>query len=129
MNNTDPVGSYTLVGTIERTNGSGFRLAEHDQWMNFSKFGTPPPMPSIGQKVSVRLNAKGYILRLFVHDPEVAPTEQEPVTTSLPPTRDQTITRLATMNTATTILSSGNRPTSVDDVLALAAQLEAWAIR
>lgn len=43
--------------------------------------------------------------------------------------RGRVITRLAVLNTAAAILSSGGGAATADDVLALAGQLEAWATR
>lgn len=44
-------------------------------------------------------------------------------------TRGTIITRLAALNTATAILSSGGGAATLDEVLATAARLEAWALR
>ncbi len=44
-----------------------------------------------------------------------------------PLTKDDRITRLATLNTATAILQSHNKPIELRDVIELATQLEMWA--
>ena len=48
---------------------------------------------------------------------------------SIPPERESVITRLAVLNTATAILSSGARATTPEDVVKLAKRLEDWATR
>lgn len=45
------------------------------------------------------------------------------------PDRDTRIMRQAVLNTATSILGSGGRAVSEEDVIELAARLEAWVLR
>ena len=72
-----------------------------------------------------------------VSAPEPSPTYSEraatPAADAEParrrPGREVVVTRLACLNTATAILASGTRVTDPEAVLALAEQLERWALR
>jgi hypothetical protein len=143
-------------GDVTKTNGKGFQTRDGD-WLNWSKFGDPDDvrMPAIGDTVKVQIDKAGFLRRLKVLAPERAapvpvapPAEAAPEHNSSVGTkkdapaelpafvdrieqeaRGTVVSRLACMNTATAILSSGGRAASPNDVLVLAAHLEAWATR
>lgn len=114
----------TREGSVQQTNGTGFKL--DGQWVNLSKFAKPEdvPMPVTGSTVRVHLDPKGFVRKVeTLATPEPAPAR------STPTGRDGVVTRLAVLNTATAILGSGNRPVDPVDVVRLAGQLETWATR
>ena len=126
--------------TVSRTNGHGFQIVD-GSWLNFSKFAKPEDvtMPDVGHVVTVHLDKAGFVRRI---DPAKLPpadnnavnlanqTVQTPDSTPKPPTcRDTVVTRLAVLNTATSILASAGRAVDPADVVTLAAKLEAWATR
>lgn len=120
-----------LRGVVLRTNGSGFLLKPEQgeqAWRNFSKYAAPEDtaMPEVGMVVLLTLDQKGYIRK-------VQPTGER-VQLEQPRRggggRDQkTITRLAAINSAIAVLTSGGRQTDTTAVLREAAILEAWALR
>jgi hypothetical protein len=77
----------------------------------------------------------GYVRKvapvaLAVASASASPADNtSPPASSTRPDRDAIVTRLATLNTATAILSAGGLPVVASEVFALAAQLEAWATR
>ena len=120
--------------------------------MNVSKYADGVQVPSVGAHVRISTDKGGYVFRV---DPVTAAGSQKagpeadddpdfrrrladevppdlgvpepPV--GLPASKDRTITRLACLNTATAILSSGGRAADPDEVLEVAARLEEWALR
>ncbi len=120
-----------ITGTVTRANGHGFQLAEREGWLNLSKFANPAPvMPEKGQRVSITIDKAGYVRAVTPMPSEPEPAVDAPAESHANmPSKDIVITRLATLNTATSILSSGSRAVNPDDVLALAQRLEAWATR
>jgi len=113
--------AQVITGKVLRTNGNGFKLESQDKWLNISKYAQDVQMPEVGQQVKVSLDSAGFVRKV-----EKMPGQQPgPANGS----RDTTITRLAVLNTATAILSSGNQVVDADEVLALATRLEAWATR
>lgn len=122
------MATTTIEGTITKTNGKGFQIAEQEGWLNISKWANPSEaaMPALGAKVMLTLDGSGFVRKIT----EKASPAVEPA--AMPATvdaKDKRITRLAVLNTATSILSSGNRATSAKDVVELAAKLEAWVTR
>jgi hypothetical protein len=121
------------VVTVSRTNGTGFRVVEGDEWLNISKYAKPAPaMPEVGQRVRVSLDKSGYV-RAIEPGEELPAKPEIPAGVSAsagtPPCKDTVISRLAVLNTATAILSSGGRQADGTAVMALAEKLEAWAHR
>ncbi len=133
--------------TVQQVNGRGFRSTEGD-WLNCSKFARAEDvvMPTVGDRVLVSLDKSGFVRKI---EP-VAPiaTQNAPqtrtgpmagqtapeaiVSTSGPIAQDDrgiVITRLAVLNTAVALLSSGGGATTLEEVLDVAARLEAWAVR
>jgi hypothetical protein len=120
------------IGTVTKVNGTGFRIAEQEGWLNISKYAKPAPaMPEVGQRVRVFLDKSGYVRTIeALEEVPVEPEIPAPALSKVaPPCKDTVISRLAVLNTATAILSSGGRQTDGTAVMALAGQLEAWAHR
>ncbi|MDP9224005.1 MAG: hypothetical protein M3P18_09130 [Actinomycetota bacterium] len=132
---------------VLQTNGTGFRTRERG-WVNVSRYANPTDvlLPSVGERVVLHLDKAGFVRRI---EP-VAPiaTQNAPqtrtgpmagqtapeaiVSTSGPIAQDDrgiVITRLAVLNTAVALLSSGGGATTLEEVLDVAARLEAWATR
>lgn len=117
-----------VVGTVVKVHNRGFQLEGHDGWLNVSKYANPAPeIPSAGQVVTVAIDRSGFVREIGRPDPQPA-AQLEPAPSG-PANRERVVTRLACMNTATAILSAGNKPVKSEDVLTLAARLEAWANR
>ena len=127
-----------ITGIIEQVNGRGFRLQGRDGWLNVSQYARLTGAPQRGQRVRVKLDGQGFVRNVTPiqgeqatptpstngngrHAPHSAPSER--------PDRDVIVTRLAVLNTATAILSSGARPAAAEDVVKLAKRLEEWATR
>jgi len=122
---TNPITEY-VEGTVSRINGHGFQLVGRDGWLNVSKYANPAPeLPSEGASVRIGLDKAGFVrsIEQLAAGPEVEPTPVGNVD------RETRIGRMAALNTATAILSSGGQQASVKDVLTLAGQLEAWGSR
>jgi hypothetical protein len=143
-----------VEGVVSKANERGVLLTGEDAWINVSKFAQPAPkLPRRGEHVRLHLDRYGFIrdvealrdeerARYAVvpsEDGVDAPTPEEPsrqveraenrplATNS--PDRELRITRMACLNTATAILSSGGRAADPEAVLALATRLEAWVCR
>lgn len=127
-------------GTIDRVNAKGFRLQGEGDWRNYSRYADPADIlpPSGGDVVAVSVDSQGFVrsvqvvgertherasfsVRETVNEPSAAPTPR--------PEKDVIVTRLAVLNTATAIASSGGQETDLVTVLALAEELEQWATR
>lgn len=131
-----------VTGTVERANGTGFKLAGGD-WLNVSKYAQGVQMPEVGAAIVATLDKSGYVRKLERQGPEMTgeqladyfscskPAETAPAPQSTQrPDRETAITRLACLNTATAILGGG--PSSAIDaaeVVKLAGRLEVWVIR
>jgi hypothetical protein len=61
--------------------------------------------------------------------PAVQPVMEVLISAGHPPDKDVRITRMNALTTATAIASSGGRQAEIDEVLQLAARLEAWVSR
>jgi hypothetical protein len=143
-----------VEGVVGRVNERGIQFEGSSEWLNVSKYAKPAPkLPKPGEHVQLTLDGQGYIRTVDVlHDEARAryeagppddgvdiPPPEEPsrqvernlVTQhdQVAPDKDTQIRRMNALSTATAILSSGGRACEPDDVLALAAQLEAWVGR
>ena len=136
-----------VTGKVVRVNQNGFQLAGETGWFNISRYATGVAVPAIGDMVRVALDRSGYVRRVESHPIAPAPSAadrgfRERLAAEVPPdvgaaeppagppvSRDRVVTRLAVLNTATSILGSGARAVEPDAVLELAARLEAWATR
>lgn len=137
----------TIEGKVTRTSSNGLQLAGHDGWLNISKFADSidVPMPQVGDVVRLKLDKSNYIREIVAvkaepfsinakekGEPESQPeprAEPQPPSGGAAPSKDTVVTRLAVLNTATAILSSGGRAVEAKAVVELAAKLEAWATR
>lgn len=124
----------TVTGKVTRTNGKGFVLDNGD-WRNISRFAKADeaPMPRTGEFVTVTLDNAGFVRKV---EPAAisggAPTASEATepataTTGEAPDRERIITRQWAVNAAINFI--GGDGVSLDDVLSVAARLEAWALR
>jgi hypothetical protein len=121
---------------VERTNGDGFKA--NGEWLTFSTFSKPDDLPMVGERVVVSRDKAGFVRKVeTVTPPATAParalaTPEGTPRASVAPVivqdaRGIVVSRLAVLNTAATILSSGGRVAEADADLALAGKLEAWA--
>lgn len=119
----------TIEGTVTRTNDKGFVLAGREPWVNISQYAKPlPAVPPIGSIVRVGLDKAGFARSVEIIGGNAQPPSANGAPAST--TRDRVVSRLALLNTATAILSSGGRPIEVPkDVVALAQRLEGWVYR
>ena len=124
-----------ISGVVEAANPRGVLLSGRDGWLNISRYAEPPPeIPAEGSLVRVGLDKAGFIRTIEVEaegDRSAFSAVSEPAAAYNPPfsLRDQRIMRLAVLNTATAILSSGGREADPDEVVALAERLESWVTR
>ena len=127
--------------TVSRTNGHGFQITD-GSWLNFSKFAKAEDvaMPTVGDAVTVHLDKAGFVRHIDI--PKLPPADNKAVnlahqtvqtpdiSTPKPTTcRGAVVTRLAVLNTATSIPVSGGRAVDPTEVVKLAAKLEDWATR
>lgn len=138
----------TFTATIAKVSDRGFKTAGDDKWWNWSKFGADRVEPPIGARVEVTVDGRDFVKAIEVvrpatpaaavatvvpPAPPIATPEPTPAPVATPAIqqddRGTVVSRLAVLNTATAILSSGGRAVVVEDVLAIAARLEAWATR
>ena len=127
-----------------RKDGRGFKVG--DDWYSLGTRSTPSYAPEWKSTVVVeyleQADEKGRPERFVVswqgEAAARAPASPASVPASGSPDWDARlefdrekhpiITRLAVLNTATAILSSGGRETTVEDVITVAAKLETWAL-
>src|SRR5206468_1785696 len=115
-------GTNYVEGTVERVTGHGFRLVGQEQWLNLSRYAAPrPELPAVGATVRVGLDKDGFVRTIDVLVPPADEPRTAPASLAAPD-REQRITRMACLNTATAILSSQG-PVEIADVLAVAAEL------
>jgi hypothetical protein len=137
--------SHTEVieGRVAKANEHGIVLEGQIPWFNISKYAKPRPVvPHTGEHVRLILDKDGYVREVervpYETDGVDSPAPEEPSRQVEAPSRgahhaapdkDQRITRMACLNTATAILSSGGKTTVVADVMAAAEVLEGWVCR
>lgn len=112
-----------VEGIVVTANERGLHLQGEEAWRNFSKFGTSPSTaPRSGQRVSLGLDASGFIRTSVVLD-------AGPSSTSNSLSRDATITRLSVLKSAANFVGLWGqaRPEiKSDHVLLLADKWLAW---
>jgi hypothetical protein len=133
----------TFVATVARVNDKGFKIAEGDRWLNWSRFAGERTTPPIGAKVNITLDGREFVQHVEVVQPATPAVAVTTVPTPTPPlapaepsalweaqdARGKVVLREAVLNTATAILAGGGRAVDPAEVLALAAQLEGWVTR
>jgi hypothetical protein len=137
----------TIEGVVISVNERGFKLEGRDSWLNLSKYASPAPeLPFKDELVSAGLDKAGYVREIrIVEDSrgfpagqkweDTGPAEPTPIraevtpATGAPVTREMAIGRMAAINSAVAILSSGGRSTDVSTVLSVAAEIEGWVTR
>lgn len=135
--------SNQVTGTVERTNGAGFKLAGGD-WLNISKYARDVAMPDVGAAIVATLDKSGFVRKLERQGPSMTGEQladhfdrlaQTPpaIAAQVPLTRadrETAITRMAALNTATAILGGGpGSPIDAAEVVKLAGRLAAWVGR
>ena len=119
-----------VAGVVTCSNAKGFQLEGRDGWLNISKFAAGVAAPERGDRVRVGLDKAGFVRTVESVSPIGEYEGKESITTGTRPDREVCITRLACLNTATAILSSGGRAIGdVATVLETAARLEQWVCR
>ena len=119
-----------VAGVVTCSNAKGFQLEGRDGWLNISKFAAGVAAPERGARVVAGLDKAGFVRTVETVSPIGEYVGNESATSGTRPDREVCITRMACLNTATAILSSGGSPVGdVAAVLSTAAQLEAWVCR
>jgi hypothetical protein len=138
----------SIEGTVERVNEKGFKLAGEERWRNWSRYANAPSNPRVGDHVRASVDDRDFVRAIEILEaPKLAtpapasargpaapePADSSPSAATRPsiPQDDRgvVITRMNVLSTATAILSSGGRVVDPAEVLALAAELEAWVVR
>jgi hypothetical protein len=112
----------SVEGVVLKVNERGVLLEDSGAWRNVSKFAGELLMPEPGEAVRLTLDKAGFIRQIAVlraGEPLRFPAAD----------RETCITRMACLNTATAITSSGGQATDLASVLAVAEELEAWVLR
>jgi hypothetical protein len=129
-----------ITGVVDRVNPKGLRLRGEGEWRNYSRYADLMDIetPAVGAHIGIDVDGSGYVRSVQVVGERanerdsfsVRETANEaPQTCSPRPEKDIVVTRLAVLNTATAIASSGGQETDLVTVLALAEELEQWATR
>lgn len=130
-----------VVGSVKSTNSRGLKIAEYPDWLDYSKFARPEDLDQVnpGQRARIWLDRANYIRRVEVLPgaeanggapaPSAAKNAAAQALAARAVDRERTIARMAVLNTATNILSSGGRQAEPVEVLRLAAELEEWVHR
>ena len=123
---------------VARVNERGIQTSG-GEWLNLSRYANAAdvPLPQAGDRVLLHLDRQGFVRKIEMVAPAtVAPRSEAGPSTDgsgeapkAPPARDTVVTRLACLNTATAVLSSGGRIAEADAVIELAERLETWATR
>ena len=118
-----------VAGVVTCSNAKGSQLEGRDGWLNLSKFAVGVAGPERGARVRVGLDKSGFVRTVETSAPIGECVVNESVTTGTRPDREVCITRMACLNTATALLSSGGQPMELGAVIELAGTLEAWVTR
>lgn len=115
-----------LPGIVACANERGLKLQGAEQWLNVSRYAEGVVIPPVGSSVLLGLDKAGFIREIAATEP--APTA-EPVAQLGCTDREVRITRLAVLNTAVAALNGRGAGGTDEEILALAAKLEAWVGR
>lgn len=128
----------TIEGTVTRTNGNGFQIAERDGWINVSKFAKPGevPVPDLTARVRITLDKSGYARKIETLAAAVPPIAggsesraeyQAKAATAVD--KDTLIVRQSSVKAAVDFCNHNDVLYSLDDLLTVAASIEAWVTR
>jgi len=129
-------------GIVTTANPNGFKLADRDGWLNFSKYAdTPLTPPEVGQRVQVGLDKGGFVRQVVMSSEPIeaalpirqqppAPEGGQPADAGLPG-REVLIVRQSSLKAAVELHGSVayDGPRGVDALLELAEQFETWVTR
>ena len=117
-----------VAGVVTCSNSKGFQLEGRDGWLNISKFAAGVAAPERGARVVAGLDKAGFVRTVELV--EVSSAEAPPTEPRTSPDRETAITRMAAINSAIALLSSGGRAIGdVASVLETAARFEQWVCR
>jgi hypothetical protein len=136
----------TFTATVAKVSDRGFKIAEGDWWLNWSRFAGDRTTPPVGVKVNVTVDGREFVQHVEVVQPTPPPAAIATVTTSAPSApaiepaapsaiwnaqdpRGKVILHESVLNSAVAILSSGGRVVDPKDVVALAERLGQWVTR
>ena len=110
-----------VEGVVTASNARGVKLAGRDEYVNFSKYASPPiAPPRRGQHVTLGLDADGYVCDLVVDLGAAAPPASD---------RERIITRLSVLRSAATFVAGYaqcREDVKSSDVLAIADVWLKW---
>jgi len=123
-----------LEGLVTQVNGNGFKVEGRADWLNLSRFADPPPtLPDKADRVRVGLDKAGFVRVIAVlnatetrQNANLGARAPESIET---PDKDTQIRRMACLNTAVALLSSGGQAVDAGELLDVAGLLEAWVNR
>jgi hypothetical protein len=127
-----------LSGTVLRTNERGLVLTGRDGWLNISRYADGLVLPPAGTACTVGLDKAGFIRAIVAggQAPEPSPETGaafRPASHNVPsmgPTAPERLSaRTAALAASIRIVARRSGATEVGEVLAVAAQLEAWLLR
>ncbi|HZQ36777.1 MAG TPA: hypothetical protein VFD32_12650 [Dehalococcoidia bacterium] len=117
------------TGKVAKLNERGLLFAGEASWRNISKFSGAIELPNVGDTVSVKLDGSGFIREIRpVNTVQVSETTSaSELAQNRATARETAITRMNVLAHATafTVACGG----TVDDLLAVAEQLEQWVLR
>lgn len=132
-------GGETLLGTVTKVASSGAFVLDRDpdEWLRGSQFNKVElPAVQVGQMVAVGIDKRRFVRKITIQGAaQPAPVAERVATfaaNGAPPYpvqetgKQRSITRLACLNTATAILGGNVQSVDPDEVVDLAARLEAW---
>lgn len=116
-----------VIGIVAKVNDRGVLLSGRSEWANVSKWASGVALPRVGEKVTLRLDAAGFIRRI---EPtaDAAPDAPEQATVRAAAS-DTLQARIAALQAAVGIVARESGSMSVERVLAAANQLAAWLVK
>ena len=125
----------TIEGTVTRTNGNGFQIAEQQGSLNISKYAPAgeAEMPAVGEHVRLTLDKAGYVRKVEelstpapVTMPGTAPAASAGMQIG---DKDRVIVRESRVKAAVEIPAAGGKVVDLAEVLDVAEVLEQWVYR
>lgn len=120
LHSSDPSAGYPVIvqGVVEAVNARGVRV--NGEWASVSQF-KPVPLPEVGARVRMRVDAKRFIATLEVIDGETGSVQVVQSTSS----RDRQIARLSVLKSAAAF-AAGRPDIKSADVLRIGDTWLAW---